>query len=111
MASKILIVDDDLDIRQLLGVRLKAAGYETERPDLILLDLMMPAGDGYVVMERLQAMPALEGVPIIIVSALDPQGEQERFAESRADAFFRKPFEHEELLKAIERALGGQPAP
>jgi DNA-binding response OmpR family regulator len=124
-SAKILIVDDDPDIRRLLGIRLKAQGYDAvlagdaisavnqarhERPDLILLDLMLPAGDGYLVMERLQAMPALEGVPVIVVSARDPQTEEERLAQSGADAYFRKPFDHEELLAAIARALGSEPA-
>jgi DNA-binding response OmpR family regulator len=122
--AKILIVDDDQDIRHLLGHRLKAQGYEavfagdaisavnqarTERPDLILLDLSLPAGDGYVVMERLRAMPALEGIPVIVVSARDPLSEEERFAQSGADAFFRKPFDYEELVNAIGRALGAEP--
>jgi DNA-binding response OmpR family regulator len=124
--AKILIVDDDQDIRHLLGHRLKAQGYEavfagdaisavnqarTERPDLILLDLSLPAGDGYVVMERLRAMPALEGIPVIVVSARDPLSEEERFAQSGAAAFFRKPFDYEELVNAIGRALGAEPAP
>jgi DNA-binding response OmpR family regulator len=122
--TKILIVDDDQDIRQLLGHRLKARGYEPvfagdaisavnqarkEKPDLILLDLSMPAGDGYVVMERIKAMPALEGTPVIIVSARDPLAEEQRFITSGADAFFRKPFDYEELLTAISRALGTEP--
>jgi DNA-binding response OmpR family regulator len=122
---KILIVDDDQDIRQLLGHRLKARGYEpffagdaiaavnqarNEKPDLILLDLSMPAGDGYVVMERIKAMPALEGTPVIIVSARDPLAEEQRFINSGADAFFRKPFDYDKLLTAISRALGSEPA-
>jgi DNA-binding response OmpR family regulator len=123
--AKILIVDDDQDIRRLLGIRLKSRGYEPcfagdaisavnqarkEHPDLILLDLMLPAGDGYLVMARLKAMPALEGIPVIVVSARDPVVEEERFIESGADAFFRKPFDYDELLTAIERALGAEPA-
>lgn len=123
--EKILIVDDDQDIRRLLGVRLKSQGYEPsfagdaisavnqarkENPDLILLDLGLPAGDGYLVMERLKAMPALEDIPVIVVSARDPQTEQERLAQSGADAFFRKPFDYDELLVAIGRALGSAPA-
>ena len=122
--AKILIVEDDRDIRQLLGHRLKACGYEAifagdaiaavnqarnEKPDLILLDLAMPAGDGYVVIERIKAMPALEGTPIIIVTARDPLAEEQRFISSGADAFFRKPFDYEELLGAISRALGSEP--
>jgi DNA-binding response OmpR family regulator len=124
-AAKILIVDDDQDIRRLLGIRLKAEGYEAifagdaisavnqarhERPDLILLDLGLPAGDGYVVMERLKAMPALEGTPVIVVSARDPHSEEERLAASGADSFFRKPFDYEELLTAVGQALGTEPA-
>jgi DNA-binding response OmpR family regulator len=122
--AKILIVDDDQDIRQLLGHRLKARGYEAvfagdaisavnqarkEAPDLILLDLSMPAGDGYLVIERIKAMPALEGTPVIIVSARDPLAEEQRFISSGADAFFRKPFDYDELLAAISRALGAEP--
>jgi CheY-like chemotaxis protein len=124
-SPKILIVDDDQDIRRLLGIRLRAGGYEPvfagdaisavnqarmERPDLILLDLSLPAGDGYLVMERLKAMPALEGIPVIVVSARNPQAEEERLAQSGADAFFRKPFDYEELLAAITGALGGESA-
>jgi CheY-like chemotaxis protein len=124
-AAKILIVDDDQDIRRLLGIRLTAVGYKAifagdaisavnqarhERPDLILLDLGLPAGDGYVVMDRLRAMPALEGIPVIVVSARDPHTEEERLARSGADAFFRKPFDHEEIVLAIEKALGAEPA-
>jgi DNA-binding response OmpR family regulator len=80
-----------------------------EHPDLILLDLMLPAGDGYLVVERLKAMPALEGIPIIVVSARDSVAEEERFIESGADAFFRKPFDYDQLLASIERALGTEP--
>jgi two-component system response regulator MtrA len=123
--AKILIVDDDQDIRRLLGIRLKSRGYEPffagdaisavnqarkEHPDLILLDLMLPAGDGYLVMERLKAMPALEGIPVIVVSARDPVAEEERFIQSGADTFFRKPFDYDELRTAIELALGAEPA-
>jgi len=123
--EKILIVDDDQDIRRLLGVRLKTKGYDTvfagdaisavnqarhERPDLILLDLGLPAGDGFVVMERLKAIPALEGIPVIVVSARDPQIESDHLVEAGVDVFFRKPFDYDELVLAIERALGVGPA-
>jgi DNA-binding response OmpR family regulator len=49
---------------------------------------------------------ALEGIPIIVVSARDPQTEQERLAQSGADVFFRKPLDYDELLMAISQALG-----
>ena len=70
---------------------------------------MMPAGDGYVVMERLKAMPALEGIPVIVVSALDPTTQQDKLAESSAAAYFQKPYDHDELVTAIQRALGAEP--
>ena len=122
--AKILIVDDDQDIRRLLAHRLKAESYETvfasdaisavnmarrEAPDLILLDLGLPAGDGYVVMERLKAMPSLEGVPVIVVTARDLSGERERIASAGAEAVFHKPIEHDRLLAAVRATLGQPP--
>jgi DNA-binding response OmpR family regulator len=119
--AKILIVDDDQDIRRLLGHRLKADDYETvfasdaitavnmarkEEPDLVLLDLGLPAGDGYVVMDRMRAMPALENIPVIIVTARDVRVEQQTAALAGADAIFQKPFDHALLLDAIRSALG-----
>jgi DNA-binding response OmpR family regulator len=119
--AKILIVDDDQDIRRLLGHRLKSEGYEPvfagdaitavntarkEVPDLILLDLGLPAGDGRIVIERLHAMPALEGIPIIIITARDLSMERESLARTGAHAFFQKPFDYDELLAAIRSGLG-----
>ena len=57
-------------------------------------------------MERLEAMPALEGVPVIVISVRDPATEQERAGEAGVDAFFRKPFDYAELVCAIRKALG-----
>lgn len=121
MAKKILIVDDDADIRDLLNIRLRQSGYETafaadaisaigaarkEHPDLIILDLGLPAGEGYTVMERLKALAPTEGVPILVVSARDPAANRERALRSGAKAYLEKPIEMQELLLAIERELG-----
>jgi len=119
--AKILIVDDDQDIRRLLGHRLKSEGYapvfagdaisavnsaRKEAPDLILLDLGLPAGDGRIVMERLRAMPALEGIPIIIITARDLSLERESLAALGVHAMFQKPFDYDALLPAIRSGLG-----
>lgn len=120
MHNKILIVEDDNDMVRALGVRLKAQGYSLvvandaisaistarkEKPDLIVLDLGLPAGDGFVVMERLKGLPDLLLVPIIVVSARDPQMNEPLALQAGAHAFFQKPFEAAELLAAIQKAL------
>lgn len=118
--SKILIVDDDPDIRRGLSVRLRANDYEVvmaqdaitaissavkEKPDLVLLDIGLPAGDGFVVMERLQANSALAFIPVIVVSARDPQANRGKALRAGAKAFFMKPVDNDELLATIEEAL------
>jgi DNA-binding response OmpR family regulator len=120
MASKILVVEDDQDIRQLLHLQLTAAGFGTafatdaasalavirrERPDLILLDIGLPAGDGFVVMERLRALPEFEMVPLIVITARD-QSEGEKAVELGARSYFQKPFEADALVAEIKQALG-----
>jgi DNA-binding response OmpR family regulator len=119
--KKILIVDDDPDVRQGMHVRLKANHYDTffagdalssmaearkNEPDLIILDLGLPAGDGFVVMERLKSFPALAVIPIIVVSARDVLANKERALKAGAKAFLQKPVDNAELLKVIRQALG-----
>jgi len=121
MASpKILIVDDDPDLRQALRLRLRANHYETvnavdgysaiaqaykERPNLIILDLGLPAGDGFVVLERLQKDDKLSTIPVIVLSARDPQSSEKRALQSGAAAFFQKPADNAELLNMIRTTL------
>jgi CheY-like chemotaxis protein len=119
--KKILIVEDDPDVREGMHVRLKANGYETvfaadalgalaearkHSPDLIILDLGLPAGDGFVVMERLARLPALGLIPIIVVSARDVRANQERALKAGAKAFLQKPVDNAELMAVVKQALG-----
>ena len=118
--QKILVVDDDPDLVRALRLRLRANNYDIttasdgysavasaqkDRPDLIVLDLGLPAGDGFVVLDRLQNIDALAGVPVIVLSARDPQGNEERALKAGAAAFFQKPADNEELLNVIRVSL------
>ncbi len=120
--KKILIVEDDPDTQKGMAVLLKAQGYVTnfasdavtalsvaarERPNLILLDLGLPAGDGFIVLQRLQLHPTLNDVPVIVVSARDPGVNKPKALAAGAVAFFQKPADFDELLKEIEKATEG----
>jgi two-component system KDP operon response regulator KdpE len=126
---KILVVDDDPALVRAMRLRLRANNYEVttatdgysaiasaqkERPALIVLDLGLPAGDGFVVLNRLQNSDNLCDVPIIVLSARDPQMNEQRALQAGAAAFFQKPADNEELLSAIRLTLslgqGQQPA-
>jgi len=117
---KILIVDDDPDLRRGLNLRLRANHYDTayatdgfsamsmaqkEHPDLIILDIGLPAGDGFVVLERLQQSASLATIPVIVLTARDPQYNRERVLKAGATAFFQKPADNSELLGAIRAVL------
>src|SRR5208283_695646 len=121
--AKILVVDDDPDLVRALQLRLRANNYEVatasdgysaiaaaqkERPALIILDLGLPVGDGFVVLERLQNSDALAGVPVIVLSARDPETNEQRALKAGAVAFFQKPADNEELLNAIRMNLGSE---
>lgn len=118
---KILVVDDDPDLVRALRLRLRANHYDVttasdgysaiaqaqkERPSLIILDLGLPVGDGFVVLERLQNSDILSGVPVIVLSARDPQANEERALKAGAAAFFQKPADNEELLSVIRGSIG-----
>jgi two-component system, OmpR family, KDP operon response regulator KdpE len=117
---KILLVDDDPDLLRALRLRLRASNYEVatasdgytaiaqaqkERPALIILDLGLPVGDGFVVLDRLQNIDALSSVPVIVLSARDPQSNQERALKAGAAAFLQKPADNDELMNAIRLNL------
>ena len=118
--SKILIVDDDPDLRQALKLRLRANHYETvhavdgysaiaqaykEHPNLIILDLGLPAGDGFVVLDRLQRDDKLSHIPVIVLTARDPQTAEQSALQAGATAFFQKPADNAELLHVIRATL------
>jgi len=119
--KKILIVEDDHDVRLGYHIRLKANHYDTffaadsltsitearkHQPDLIILDLGLPGGDGFVVMDRLKTNLYLAVVPVIVVTARDPSANRERALRAGAKAFLQKPVNNDELLAVIRQCLG-----
>jgi DNA-binding response OmpR family regulator len=119
--KKILIVDDDPDLCNGMEVRLQANHYDTfiatdvvstlrqarkHEPDLIILDLGLPNGDGFVVMEKLKVWPSLAMIPIIVVSGQDLRANKERAIKAGAKGYLQKPVDNAELLRVIRQALG-----
>jgi two-component system OmpR family response regulator len=118
---KILIIDDDPNLRRALKIRLQANNYDTvqasdgyaaitvaqrESPNLIILDLGLPAGDGFVVLQRLRDSDALSNIPVIVLTARDPQSNEQKTLQAGATAFFQKPADNGELLAVIRATLG-----
>jgi DNA-binding response OmpR family regulator len=120
ITRKILVVEDDADVRLGYGVLLKANRYDTsfaidavsamsetrkKQPDLIILDLGIPAGDGFVVLDRLKTNAAFRGIPVIVVSARDVNANKERALLAGARAFVQKPWNDAELLTLISHLV------
>src|SRR5438270_961110 len=121
--KKILLVEDDTNLAKSLRIRLEAAGYHAliaedglaavnaavkNRPDLVLLDISMPAGSGFTVAQRIQtAIPT--PTPIIFLTASKRPEFRKKAEELGAVGFFEKPFEADELLATIKQALARAP--
>lgn len=119
--KRILIVDDEKDLVEMLTLRLEASNYEAlraydgrealdkakkEKPDLIILDLMIPKIDGYKVCRMLKFDEKYKHIPIIMFTAR-AQGEDRKLGEEvGADAYITKPFEPQALLAKIKELLG-----
>lgn len=119
--KKLLVVEDDPDVRLGYQVFLRANNYATffavdsvsaisealkHLPDLIILDLGLPAGDGFLVLERFHAKPTLASIPVIVVSGRDRYGNKDRALFMGAKAFVQKPWDDNELLAIIGNLLG-----
>jgi DNA-binding response OmpR family regulator len=119
-SQKVLIVDDDKDVLRGMSVRLKASGFNVvfavdgisaismarkEEPEVIILDLGLPAGDGFSVMERLASLLPVANIPIIVLTARDISGNKERALNAGAQAFLQKPVDNDVLLETIRKVL------
>jgi DNA-binding response OmpR family regulator len=122
VAAKILVVDDEPDIVMALAMRLKSVGYVVitagdgaeatkkaihEKPDLILLDIGMPCGDGHTIANRLAGSVDTVGIPIIYLTARTSATDRMKAMSLGAYDYITKPFTSERLLGSIERALCG----
>ena len=120
-AKKILIADDEPGVVMILGMRLKANGYQViaahdgahtialahqEKPDLIILDVKMPGGNGYTVFEDLKASAGTMSIPIVFFSALPPEQAQQKATQLGADGFISKSADPDDILATITKILG-----
>jgi len=121
-SASVLVVDDDADVRTLVGELLTRAGYRIseapdgraalrvlydERPDLVLLDVSMPELDGWGTLERIRE---LSDVPVVMLSALGAELEKVRALRGGADDYVTKPFGRQELLARVESVLRRAPS-
>ncbi len=120
MATKILVVDDEVESLKLVGLMLQRRGYEiaaartgtqalekvhTENPDLVILDVMMPDMDGYEVCRRLRADPATASLPVIMFTAKTMVDDKVAGFQAGADDYLTKPVHPDELASRIEALL------
>jgi two-component system cell cycle response regulator DivK len=120
MSRRILVVEDQEDNRQILRDLLANAGYEMleaedgikaveeatkQRPDLILMDIQLPLLDGYEATRRIKADPALNAIPIIVVTSYALSGDDEKAKAAGCDAYVAKPYSPRALLAKIREYL------
>ena len=121
MAPSVLVVDDEPNIVVSLEYLLQRAGYEVrvardgeealralaeKKPDLILLDAMMPVRDGYDICQTVRANPAMKDVRILMLTAKSRDVDQEKALALGADDYVTKPFSTRELVERVRRILG-----
>lgn len=122
MTKKVLVIDDETELVKAVTVRFKASGYEVIsaldgkegigkakefKPDLVLLDIIMPKMDGYEVCKRLKNNADTKDIPILIFTAYDQQDLERKCILAGASVVIMKPFETTELLESVNKLLKG----
>ena len=120
LTKKILVVDDESDVADLVAYHLKTKGFDTETvndptqsigaarsmmPDLVILDVMMPEINGIQICRLLRADPALKHVPVIFLTAKVEENDRVQGLESGADDYICKPFSTKELVLRVQNIL------
>jgi DNA-binding response OmpR family regulator len=124
--AKVMIVDDEPEIVRSLGMRLRANGYDVvsamdglqatnvamkEQPDVIILDIGLPAGDGHMVAKRLRESMKTCSVPIIFLTARTSESDYERAFQQGVSKYLTKPFRAEDIIDAVsELTASNDPA-
>jgi two-component system alkaline phosphatase synthesis response regulator PhoP len=118
--ARVLVVDDEPDVLLLCRLNLEQRGHEvleapngdaalelarSGRPDLVVLDLMLPGIDGYQVLQTLRAGEETSGVPVLVLTAKSLQADRERSRQLGAAAFLTKPFLPDELCDMVDAVL------
>lgn len=121
MAQKILIVDDDPVARHIAHTILKANGYATSiasdamgalsetqrhRPDLVILDLGLPAGGGFTYLQRKRSIPPISMIPVLVISGQDRATNEPRAIEAGASAYMEKPADGDAVLAKVRELIG-----
>jgi two-component system cell cycle response regulator DivK len=121
MSKRILVVDDQEDLRGVLRDLLIGSGYtvieaadgeaavakaNSDRPDLILMDIQMPLIDGYEATRRIKVDPDLKPIPIVAVSSFAMKGDEEKARAAGCDHYVTKPYSPIQLLRLIRGFLG-----
>jgi two-component system response regulator MtrA len=118
--AKIVVADDDVDVRMLVALKLRQSGYDVvdvgdgaaavaacreERPDLVVLDLMMPVMSGLEACRTIKAEPGLADVPVLLLTARAQNTDVDAGLAVGADAYVTKPFSPKELAARVEAML------
>ena len=120
--GRVLVVDDDEVIRQLISVNLELEGFEVHTavdgqdcldtikdvaPDVVTLDVMMPRLDGWETATRLRSDPSLNSVRVVLLSARAQEADLERGQRIGVDAYLTKPFDPDDLVATVRRLIEG----
>ncbi|MFQ5867777.1 MAG: response regulator transcription factor [bacterium] len=118
--KKILIIEDEQDVAKLLVARLKSADYESvvasdgyqgvefahkENPDLIILDLMLPAGDGLTVLKNIRLSGHTREIPIVVLTGIKDEKYKKKVIDKGVEAYLEKPYEPDTLITTIQNIL------
>jgi two-component system cell cycle response regulator DivK len=120
MTKRILVVEDQEDLRGVLPDLFTGSGYtvieagdgeagvakaKSDRPDLVLMDIQMPVIDGYEATRRIKTDPALNPIPIVVVSSFAMKGDEDKAREAGCDPYVTKPYSPMQLLRVVKQYL------
>lgn len=123
MAKRVLVAEDEPNIVESLTFLLERAGFVvsvktdgrqaleaalSDEPDVLILDVMLPALDGYEVLRQIRSDRRSENLPVLMLTAKGQQEDRETALECGADIFMTKPFANAEIIAAVEQLAGGR---